>query len=53
MKVSPLQAMKAHENVDLRVHISAATTLGRDMVASPTLGCLYPRGSPGTHFTGD
>ena len=38
---------------DARVHIFAATTLGRGRVASPTLGCLYRRESPGTHFTGD
>ena len=48
VKVSPLQAMKAHGDVDARVHIFTATALGRGRVASPTPGRLYP----GTHFMG-
>ena len=50
VKVSPLQALKAHGDVDARVHIFTATALGRGRVASPTLGCLYPRESPQYSF---
>ena len=38
--------------MDARVHVYTATALGRGRVASPTLGRLYPGGSPGTHFIG-
>ena len=41
--VSPLQA---HGHMDARVHIFAATALGRSRVASPTLGHLYPGNAP-------
>ena len=34
--------MKAHGDVDARVHIYIATALGRGRVANPMLGCLYP-----------
>ena len=50
--VSPLQAMKAHGDVDARVHIFTAMALGRGRVASPMLGRLYPGKAPGTHFVG-
>ena len=43
VKVSPLQAMEAHGDVDARVHIFTAMALGRGRMASPTLGRLYPR----------
>ena len=33
-------------DVDARVHIYTAIALGRDRVASPTLGRLYPRKTP-------
>ena len=49
VKVSPLQAMKAHRGVDARFHIFISTALGRGRVISSTLGRLYPRG---THFIG-
>ena len=52
IKVSPLQAMKAHGDVDARVHIFTAKALGRGRVASPRLGHLYPGEIPGTHFIG-
>ena len=53
VKVSPLQGLKAHGDVDARVHIYTATALGRGRVASSTLGRFYPGESPpGTHFTG-
>ena len=42
VKVSPLQAMKTHGDVDSRVHIFPATALGRERVAKPTLDRLYP-----------
>ena len=38
--------MKVQGDVDARVHINTATALGRDRVASPTLGRPYPRGKP-------
>ena len=38
-------------NVDARVHIYTTKALGRDRVASPTLGRLYPRGKPMGVFT--
>ena len=41
--VSPLQTMKAHRNVDTRIHIFAVSALGRGRVVSPTLGRLYRR----------
>ena len=34
--------MKVNEDVNARVHIFAATALGRDRVASPTRDSLYP-----------
>ena len=37
VKVFPLQGMKAHGDVDLRVHIYTATEIGRRRVASTTL----------------
>ena len=40
-KVFPLQAMKAHGDVDARVHIFTAKALGWGRVASPMLGRLY------------
>ena len=39
--------------VDARVHILAATVLGRGRVASPMLGHLYLQEIPGTFFIGD
>ena len=33
-------------DVDARVHIFRAMALGRGRMASPTLGHIYPRGSP-------
>ena len=36
----------------MKPHIFAVTALGRDKVASLTLGGLYPQESPGTQFTG-
>ena len=42
--------MKAHGDMDARVHILTATALGRGRVASPTLGRLYPRESPRYSF---
>ena len=50
VKVSPLQAMKAHGDVDARVHIYTATPLGRGRVASPMLGHLYPWRKPQYSF---
>ena len=44
VKGSPLQAMKAHGDVDARVHLFTATALGWGRMASPTLGRLYPQG---------
>ena len=38
--------------MDARVHIFIATALGTGRIASPTLGRLYQRKAPGTHFTG-
>ena len=32
--------------VDIRVHIIAATALGRGRVANPTLGRIYPGKAP-------
>ena len=63
VKVSPLQAMNTHGDVELqvmnaqgdvdaRVNIFTATALGTGKVTSPMLGHLYPRESPGTHFAG-
>ena len=37
-------------DVDARVHIYTALALGRDRVAIPTLGHLYPRGKPWYSF---
>ena len=37
-------------DVDARVHIYTATALRRGRVASPKLGCLYPRGKPQYSF---
>ena len=45
VKVSPLQDMKAHGDVDARVHIYTVTALVRGWVASPSLGSLYPPGN--------
>ena len=42
--------MKAHGDVDARVHIYTATAPGRGRVASPTLGHLYSRGNPRYSF---
>ena len=42
--------MKAHGDVDARVHIFIATALGWGRVASPMLGRLYPRGNPQYSF---
>ena len=50
VKVSPLQAMKAHGDLDARVHIYTATALGGCSMASPTLGHLYPGGKPRYSF---
>ena len=44
--------MKTYGGVDARVHIFTVTALGRTRVANSMLGSLYPRESPGTHFTG-
>ena len=38
--------MKAHGDMDTRVHIYTATALGRGRMASPMLGRLYSRGKP-------
>ena len=37
-------------DVDARVHVYTATALGRDRVASPTLGHLYPNGKAQNSF---
>ena len=42
--------MKAHGDVDAKVHIYTAIALERDRVAIPTLGRFYPGKAPGTHF---
>ena len=44
--------MKAQGDMDARVHICTVTAPGRDRVATPTIGHLYPRKDPGTHFIG-
>ena len=46
VKVSPLQTMEMHGDVDVRVHMFVAKALGRSMVASSTLGRLYPEKTP-------
>ena len=46
VKVSPLQSMKAHEDVDARVHICAVTALGRGKQACPTLTVFTPGKAP-------
>ena len=38
--------MKAHGDVDARIHIYTTTSLARGRVASPTLDRLYTRGEP-------
>ena len=38
--------MKAHGDVNARVHIYTVTALGGGREASSTLGRLYPRGKP-------
>ena len=53
VKVSPLQAMKAHGGCRCKVHIFTATALGRGRITSLTLDHLYPRGkAPCTNFVG-
>ena len=52
VKLSSLQITKAHEDVDERAPIFSTTAQRRGRVASPTLGHLYIRKTPGTHFTG-
>ena len=42
--------MKAHGDVDGRVHILKAMALGRGRVASPTLGTFTPGKSPDIHL---
>ena len=46
--VSPLHAMKAYGGCECKgPHIGySAPALGRDRVASPTVGCIYPRRKP-------
>ena len=44
VKVSPLQARRPMSDVDARVHIFVATTVGGGRIASPTLGRLLPPG---------
>ena len=52
VNVSLLQAMKTHGECGTRVHIFAATAVGRRRLASPTLGRLYPlRESPGRLYS--
>ena len=46
VKLSSLQASRTKGDLDARVHIFAATALGRGWVASPTLGRLYPGKAP-------
>ena len=43
VKISPLQAMKAHGDVNASVNIYTDMALGRGRLASPTLGRLYRR----------
>ena len=50
--ISLLKAMKAHVDMDAKVHIYTAIALGRCRKANPTLGRLYPREITGTHFPG-
>ena len=52
VKVSSLQAIKAHGDVYARVHIIAAMAPGRGRVSNPILSCLYPQEGPSTHFIG-
>ena len=46
VKLFPLHAMNAHEDVNARIRIFASTALGRGKGASPRLGRFYPRGKP-------
>ena len=50
IKVSPYRPRRLTGDVDARVLIYIATALGRDRVASPKLGRLYPRGKPRYSF---
>ena len=43
VKISSITVMKAHGDVDARVHIYAATALERGRVAGLMLGRLYLR----------
>ena len=50
VKVSPITGHGAPWGMWARVHIFTATALGRDRVASPTLGRLYPGEIPQYSF---
>ena len=50
VKVTQLQSMKSHSDVNARDHIFAAAAPGRDRVASPTLDRLYHQGKPPVSF---
>ena len=50
VKVSPLQAMKAHGGCGCKGPHIHSTALGRGRVASPMLGRLYPEESPRYSF---
>ena len=51
---TPLQAMKAHGDMDASVHVGlfGAVAIVRGKVACPMLGRLSFRKSPRTHFLG-
>ena len=48
--VSPLPTLKAHGGCGCKGHIYIATALGRNRVACPTLGRLYPGEKPRYSF---
>ena len=43
VNTSPLEAMRTQGDVDARVHIFAATAIGRGGVINPMFGHLYPQ----------
>ena len=53
LKVSPLQAMKAHVGCEYKGPHIQNHALGRGRAVSPTLVCLYRGKVPGTHFVED
>ena len=52
LKGIPIKDIKTHGECGCKGPNFAATALGRGRVASPMLGSLYSRESPGTRFTG-